>query len=641
MTAELEQRGWPVLLALAITAAPLAWLLPVWLFALTGLMLVGRALLLWRGAPLPSRWLLRLAVLMSMLGLWLSFRTLVGREGGVALLLLLVGFKALETNSLRDWQVLLILGFFLAATPLLFDQSPLAALCLVLSLLALTWAMALLAGELLQGSLRTALLALGLALPLMLVLFLFMPRLSEPLWGVPLATPGVASTGFSEQMEPGSISRLIQNREPAFAAVFADDPQPARAQLYWRMLVFSQFDGRSWTVGQQMESEAFRVQGGMLREYSVTLRPDKRRLPALDLPQQTLEGSRLLPGLLLRHEQTAEDLVRYRGWSLLGASYYAPLSDTQRAVYLSLPPGNPKTRELAQQLRLRSSDEISLTKAMLEQFRLGDFRYTLTPPLLGDDGIDQFLFITRQGFCEHYASALAVLARAAGMPARVVIGYQGGEFNPVGRFWQLRSSDAHAWVEVWLSASQQWLRLDPTMAVSPDRLERGVEQVFPSLQPAGAALLPNAWWLMWQQNTQAAGFVWQQWVVGYDLFKQQNLFRQLGLGEELSAVSVLKALLVGLLLASLPFVFWWQHRRKPAPLVLGWHLLGRYLARRKLMVEANDGPLDRISKAKALSESEYLQIKNLIEHYIRLRYRQLSVTDKEAQQWLQRVRRLR
>ncbi|UTH72411.1 DUF3488 and transglutaminase-like domain-containing protein [Chromobacterium sp. IIBBL 290-4] len=631
-----ESRGWPILLALSWTVLPLFWHLPPWLPALALLAFAARAWLAFQHAAMPGRKLLLPALLLGGVGLWLSLGVLVGREGGVALLVLLIAFKGFETASLRDWRVLLALGFFLAAMPLLFDQSPLMAVWLAVCVLLLTWAAAVLAGSPPRGSLRNALQALALSLPLMLILFVFMPRLPEPLWSMP-GKDNVASSGLGDDMEPGSIGRMILNRDPAFSVVFAGEA-PRQDQLYWRVLLLDDFDGRRWlSVGGHWAEKATMAGGRPLR-YSLTLRADKGRVPVLDVPSVAAADTHLEAGALLRQDRKHDELSRYQPISLVGGHYLVQLG-REEAFYLRLPPGNPRSRELARQLAMRSGGGARLVAEILQFLRLGGFRYTLQPPVLGDQQIDQFLFSTRQGFCEHYASAFVFLARAGGLPARVVAGYQGGEFNPLGQFWLVRSSDAHAWAEIWLDG--RWLRVDPTAAVSPDRVEQGADQALPALRAEGVAgmALPPVWLRGLRNRWQAANFAWQQWVVGYDADRQKGLFRRLKLGDRVDGGSVLRGLLAGLLLSSLPILFWWRGRTRVEPLTQGWRALRNTLQKRGVIASPSMGPVEVLKAARGLPKDDYRRLQALIREYIELRYRCAEANPGKARDWMRRARR--
>ncbi|WP_168209741.1 transglutaminase family protein [Chromobacterium paludis] len=629
----------PVLWALVWVLLPLAWYLPAWLPLLGMAALLGRMALSRRGDALPARWLLLPALALFVGAAWLQLGTLIGREGGVALLLLLTAFKAYETASLRDWRVLLALGFFLAAMPLLFDQSPWMAAWLVASMLLLTWAAAVLAGGLPRGSWRNAAQALLLSLPIMLVLFVLMPRLPEPLWSMPMQQ-SAAGSGLGEDMEPGSISRLILNRDPAFSVVF-DGPAPKQDQMYWRTMLLDVFDGRRWHRAGEGRALAMPVAGAASVRYSLTLRADRGRLPALEMPMDAPSGSHFAVGGVLRQDRRQGELARYAMTSLLGAGAREDLSDGARAFYTRLPPGNPKSRALAAQLAARAGSEAGFAQEVLRHLRLGGFRYTLQPPLLGEQPEDQFLFETRQGFCEHYASAFVFLARAAGIPARVVVGYQGGEYNPVGKFWLVRSSDAHAWAEIWQAKARRWLRVDPTAAVSPGRLEQGAEQALPALRNEGAAgaVLPPRWLRYWRQQWLAADFAWQQWVVGYDANRQRGLFQRLGLGDGVDASSVLRGLFIGMTLAMLPLLAWWRRRPGLPPLAAGWAGLRQGLARRGIVVPASHGPLDMLKAAQGLPREDFLSLRVLLDEYIELRYRRSEADPAREKKWSRRARR--
>lgn len=632
-----------VLSGLLVAAMPLAGRLSSWVVACFAGMWLLRAWLNWSEAPLPPRRLLLLALVIPLALLLKTPQSVLGREGGVSVLVVLSAFKLLETESLRDWRILLALAFFVAVTPLLFDQSPLAALWLLLTLALLTLALARLAGQPWRGSLRQTALAFALGLPLALVLFVAMPRLPGPLWNLPQQDDS-ASSGLSPVMSPGSISRLILNADPAFSAVFIDRP-PRASALYWRMLVLDSFDGQSWRNGGRIEADFnTEVSGGTPVRYVLTAKPQQGRLPALDLPQAMPEGVEAQAGLLFGVSGPQQNVRRLEALSATGARLGEVMGSSRRAWYLQLPAGNPQARELAEQWRRGTRNEQGWIKLALAYYRQHQFRYTLTPPPLQGDIIDQFLFTTQQGFCEHYAASLAFLARAAGIPSRVVVGYQGGDYNPIGNFWQIRSSDAHAWVELWLADEKIWLRVDPTAAAIPGRVDGGVESALPDARPRfpwGGGVLPP-WMFSLQERWRAAQFMWQQWVIGYDAERQRNLFSWLGLGSQVTVAAVLRALLAGGVLAALPLLIWlWRLRRAHEPLRDGWLLLRLRLQRAGVPVAASDGPLDLLAKAKGLPPEQRQVLKSLVKQYIDLRYRGREGDGKTAGQWFTAVRRFR
>jgi transglutaminase-like putative cysteine protease len=632
-----------VLCGLLISAAPLISRLSPWVVGCFVGMWLLRVWLHWRDAPLPRRSLLLLALAIPLALMLKTPQSVLGREGGVSVLMVLSAFKLLETESLRDWRILLALAFFVAVTPLLFDQSPLAALWLLLTLALLTMALAQLAGQSWRSSVRQTGLSFALGLPLALVLFVVMPRLPGPLWNLPQRDDS-ASSGLSPVMSPGSISRLILSGEPAFSAVFVGRP-PRTSALYWRMLVLDSFDGQSWRNGGRIEADFNTTAvGGTPVHYVLTAKPQQGRLPALDLPQVLPEGVEAQAGLLFGVSGPQQNVRRLEAVSVVGSHLSELLGAARRNWYLQLPPGNSQARELAEQWRRNAHSEQDWVKLALGYYRQNQFRYTLTPPPLQGDIVDQFLFSTRQGFCEHYAASLAFLARAAGIPSRVVVGYQGGDYNPIGNFWQIRSSDAHAWVELWFADEQVWQRVDPTAAAIPGRVDSGVENALPGTRarlPWGGGEVP-AWMISLQERWRAAQFQWQQWVIGYDAERQRNLFSWLGLGERVNVAAVLRALLAGGLLAGLPLPFWlWRLRRVQDPLQDGWLHLRQRLQRAGVPVAASDGPLDFLDKARNLPPEQRQTLKGLVKQYIDLRYREKEGGGQAVSEWRRRVRRFR
>ncbi|MDC7689698.1 transglutaminase family protein [Vogesella indigofera] len=643
MRSEPRLAHFAVLAALALTVLPLFLQLPPWVPLLFALQLGGRAWLAWQGRQLPHRVWLLLAMIVPVLLLWLSLHTLVGREGGVALLLLLTGFKAFETVTLRDWRVLLGLGFFLAATPLLFDQSLPSALWLLLSLFVLTWAMVLLAGVDSAASPCAAALALLYAMPLMLLLFVAMPRLPGPLWSMP-TTDQRATSGLSDGLSPGSIGQMIPSREPAFTAQFRGR-QPAREQLYWRVMVFDRFDGARWTAGSVPDSGAALASSaaGEL-SYSITATPFKGALPVLEHAVWAGEGVQQLAAQLVRRvDARNEARLRYDVRSVAQAAYPAALSTEQRDHYLQLPAANLRTRQQGEFFARQFRDEAGRLGALRAWLQQQGLRYTLSPPLLQGDVVDDFLFSSRQGFCEHFASAFATLARAAGLPARIVVGFQGGEFNAGGQFWLVRSSDAHAWTEVWLQG--RWQRVDPTALVAPSRIVSEVGELVPEAQAVVPVLgrRPPAWWRSAHAQWQRAGFVWQQWVVDYDARRQQSLFQRLGLGR-VGVGSVMTLLLFGGVLLVLPLLLWLLWRRPPARSypVRGWQLLVWRLQQAGVAAVASDTPAQLRDKAALLAPVLQQQLTRLLADWQQWRYAEGATdADPRWRGWWWQVRRFR
>ncbi|PHM19316.1 MAG: transglutaminase [Curvibacter sp. PD_MW3] len=528
--------------------AVIAWImlpqmahLPGWCSALAA------AVLLWRGwlaltlRPLPGKWWLFGLLLLTVAATLATYRTLLGRDAGVTLIVVLLALKTLELRARRDAFVVFFLGFFTMLTQFFFSQSLLTALAMLLGLLGLLTALVNSHMPVGRPSLgQSARLAGRMALlgaPIMLLLFLLFPRLA-PLWG----TPGDAMSGrsgLSGSMQVGSIARLALDDSVALRVRFEGAPPPS-AELYFRGPVLSSFDGREWQAlrptfpAPLQPPTQLQVAGTPLR-YEVTLEPSGRPwLPVLDAtpepPQLPAYAPRMTRELQWLANAPLHDIVRYRVQSYPQFRHgpLRPMAGLQD--YLDLPAGfNPRTLQLAADLRRESQgDANALIAAALARLRSGGYRYTLEPGVFGQHSADEFWFDRKEGFCEHIASSFVVLMRASGIPARIVTGYQGGERNTVDDFWVVRQSDAHAWTEVWL-AGQGWLRVDPTGAVAPGRIgtlqrlqaPRGVvAAAINTVSPAVALNLRAVW--------EAVNNRWNQWVLNYTQSRQLNLLRDLG-----------------------------------------------------------------------------------------------------------------
>lgn len=602
-----------LLAALVWTALPLLWALPLGVTALFGALWLLR-LGLWhiQAAPLPRP--VRYGLLALVLALvWQQLGTLIGREGGLAFLLLLSVLKAYESRQLRDWQILLLVMLLVMGGGMLFNQNVFMLLWLVGGLGMLTAAMALLGGLGLAAAARQTAAALALALPLAAVLFVAVPRMAEPLWRIPQPDQQQARTGLSDTMEPGSISHLVQSNEPAFNAVFTGNT-PQQQDLYWRAIIMGDYDGRRWlAMGEQYTDDARpRDSGGTTFAYHLILEDQNGRVPALDYP--VLADERHFSyrvGAVVRANRSREGYRRISLQSTARPDLAQNLSDGERAYYTRLPPnGNPRTRELAQALRRQHPDDRRLAEAVMAHFRKQGFAYTLQPVRNdGRDSTDYFLFQGREGFCEDYANAFVWLMRAAGVPARIVTGYQGGEYNSQGNFWQVRGKDAHAWAEIWLAADNAWLRIDPTTAVAEVRASQGVGAALPENEQQVFA--GQSGWLY--RLGQSSQFYWQQWVVNFDANRQQNLFQRLGLGRvNFGSISLLLA--VGGGLALLPLYLWWRRvrRRSSDHLAEGLLLIQRQFADDRHPNPAAAGPLE-LQQHPAMPDA----VKTLLADYIR------------------------
>jgi transglutaminase-like putative cysteine protease len=596
-----------LLLSLVMVAAPHAGHLPWWVTALTAALFAWRLHLGHDRLAPPSRWLLVLVALGGLIGVFLTYRSIFGREAGVALLVIMLGLKLLESRMLRDAMLLAFLGYFLIITNFLYEQSIPTALYMVACTIVITATMLSLQYARdeppFRAHLRTAGVLLAQSVPLMLVLFLLFPRVPGPLWGLPQdAFSGVS--GLSDTMAPGSLSNLILSDAVAFRVKF-ESPVPRRPDLYWRGPVMWDFDGRTWSVPRFVYATADLPTTGQPVSYEVTLEPhNKRWLFALDLPGKIPPRSFISTDYQIYSTRPVNNRLRYEMTSFFESGYRRDESERTLRRALSLPAGSsPKARALAHELRARHADDGEIVNEVLTMFREQKFYYTLTPPLLGDQPVDDFLFSTRRGFCEHYASAFTVLMRAAGIPARVVTGYQGGELNEFGNYFIVRQSDAHAWTEVWLK-NKGWVRVDPTSAVSPARVSAGISAAVTSGESLPSMSSRSVPWLhklrlSWDFMSNA----WNQWVLGYTPERQRWLLESVGIDDATwQTMTAVLFCIAGMIVAIFTLIVLRQMKdRVRDPVRIAYLRFCEKLRRKGLPREPAEGPLDyarRLARAR-------------------------------------------
>ncbi|QAU33845.1 DUF3488 and transglutaminase-like domain-containing protein [Janthinobacterium sp. 17J80-10] len=630
-----------LLCACVLVLAPHAAQVPLWIALTAGALLLWRGWITFRGNRLPPRWLLLPLAVLAMAGVYASFRTLLGREAGVATLVLLLAFKLLEMHARRDLFVVLFLGCFLILAGFFHSQGMGAALMALLAMVALLSAQLSFqytgAVPPLRQRLQLGGKILALAAPLTLLMFFLFPRIEGPLWNMP-GDAKVSRSGLSDTMAPGNIAQLALSGDVAFRVKFLDTV-PAQAKLYWRGIVLDDYDGRNWKQATATSAAtlpaAVRTRGSAVR-HQITMEPHgKRWLFALELPQTPP----VMPGLTakiaangeLRAERPVHDRIRYTAVSHLDFALQADLARDDLRPWLALPTGyNPATQAFAASLRRAASDDMQVANAALQYFREQQFRYTLEPPALGRNAMDDFLFGTRAGFCEHYASAFVILMRAAGVPARVVTGYQGGEINPVDGFMTVRQSDAHAWAEIWLQ-NRGWVRVDPTAAVAPNRIEQSLARNLPQGGLAGAiGLNPAArsWLASLRFNWDAINNGWNQWVMNYSRDKQTSLLQSLGFNQPdwrtLASLLGVGAAIVMALLAWPLLV----ERRKMDPLTTLYLRFCQIMARKGLPRAAHEGPrtycLRLRQAAGMLSENKKMAAERFLARYESVRYGTVS-----------------
>ncbi len=592
----------------ALTVASHTLWLPFWVDAAAAALLFWRAFASIRGGALPARWLLLLLTLASAIGVFFSYRTIMGRDPGVTLLVLLLFLKLLETRARRDVFVAAFLVYFVALANFFYSQSiPIAVLMLLTVLVTTTALVGFSAPQrAIVDDLKTAGRMLAQAGPVMLLLFFLFPRVQGPLWGMPQDAYS-SVTGLSETMSPGSISSLSLSDAIAFRVKFQTEPPP-RARLYWRGPVLSDFDGYTWRVGLPQLRRNMSVEAaGSPADYEVTLEPHNRNwMFALEMPTRIPPTARLTSEYLVISLTPIRSRIRYEMRSF--PQFQAPSGSNPEdlANALRLPRGvNPRARALASEWRESLADNAAIVRRAIEFFRGSRFEYTLQPPSLGQNSVDEFLFDTKQGFCEHFASSFVFLMRAAGVPARVVTGYQGGDTNPVDGYMVVRQADAHAWAEVWL-AGGGWTRIDPTAAAVPIRVELGITAAAPGGASLPLLMRTNLDWLKsLRNNWEALTNQWNQWVLGFNPDRQREMLSWLGVRQpswQTMTVMLFWSVAGVLLLTAL-----WLLRgiRREDPVQRAWSRFCDKLAREGLARARAEGPFDYASRvARALPARE-------------------------------------
>ena len=589
--------------------------------------------------PLPPRVLRIAGALAAFFAVLFQYRTLNGAEAGSALLVVMVALKLVESRSQRDELVLVMLCYFLIFASALTERGPLWAAYVVVLIWITTVALLNIgrSGEFLPH--RTAALASGRlllhALPLAVALFVLFPRLPGPLWAIPGSTSSGA-TGLSETMSPGDITNLGLSDEIAFRVEF--DGQPPRAgALYWRGPSLTIFNGRTWSMlpgtrrGERVaDSTEYR---GEPTTYHVMLDPNGRNWAfALDMAARWSANNNLRMGsdyqLGTFFNSPRARRLEYTVTSYVDYSAREPLTPNEIEVFRRLPDdSSPRTRALAQSWLIDDPSGATIIARAMDYLRSQPFLYTLTPPALGAQPVDEFLFETREGFCEHYASALTVLLRAAGLPARVVMGYQGGELNGFGGYYIIRQSDAHAWTEVWLE-DEGWVRVDAVAAVAPERVALGSTRYGSGRGFIASAVLGNTWLRQAMFAWDTINTRWRTWVLGYGPEIQRALLDRFGFDGLRRAQR--SAVLLGLavvatvfFLAGLSGYFAWRKRRRldVDPAAACFAKFTRRLERVRVPHRASgEGPRSYAEHAATALPHLAVEIRAIVELYLRARY---------------------
>ncbi len=522
--------------SIALISLPHAWHIPSLLFAFFALLVVWRLIGVWRQHWLPNRWLLHLLTVFGMALLAFQLRGLFGRDGGTALFVVALGLKLMEIRDKRDVVLVVYLAFIVAASQFLYEQSILMVgyTLLVCTLLLATLVIQTASGVSTKTSLKTAAIIIVQAIPLVVAVFLLFPRIEAPRW-MWLKDDTKGLSGLTETLEPGSIADLSLSDELVFRVRFKGDIPPPQLR-YWRGPVYSNTDGVRWSlISKRQTPPAQPTFTGSVYEYTLLMEPQKQNwVFALELPQSFDQSLRLNAAYQLqthkRPSERAEYLMTSRPFYNTGS-----LDPAEYQENLQLPKAaSEKQMALLEVLGGFDGNPEQFISNLLDHFRREDFYYTLTPPLMPVDPIDTFLFETRSGFCSHYATAFVYLLRLAKIPARVVGGYQGGTINKVGDFMEIRQADAHAWAEAWLEG-KGWVRFDPTAAIAPERIERGVNVAMQLASGEASFSVPVSeslalsWLRHSRQLWQSIDYNWQRWVINYHSASQRQFLEWLGI----------------------------------------------------------------------------------------------------------------
>ncbi|MFO0217258.1 MAG: DUF3488 and DUF4129 domain-containing transglutaminase family protein [Burkholderiales bacterium] len=580
-------------------------------------------------------------------GAFVEYRKLFGREVGVMLLIVMLCLKLLEMRMKRDAMVVIFLGFFLALTNFLYSQTILMGaymlVCVWLLIATLIGFNRINSEPTIRDRLAPAGWLLLQSIPMMIVFFFLFPRISGPLWSIP--QDGQARTGLSDSMSPGDISKLSQSDAVAFRVEF-EGAVPNSTDLYWRGPVLGMQSGRGWRMYDSLPVSQFKYTALSPEvKYRVTMQPhNKTWLFALDIPSSLPQNSFLLTDYQMRASEPVNSLKAYSIGSHVNYRIDADGSPTELQKYLNFNSRiNPRTIAFGKEMREKYPDPKVLIEELMKMYNR-EFTYTLEPPPLGDNPMDVFLFGTKLGFCEHYAGSFALIMRAAGVPARVVTGYQGGEVNPVSRMLVVRQAEAHAWTEVWLP-DLGWLRVDPTFAVSPLRINRGMSAalgpvgVFDNMVEADKLGILRSLAYTWD----AVNSEWNRWVVGFNQDRQRGMFEGFGIPDvdwRTMAMWLIGGVFVagggmGLVLLALAY------RNRKSPVDAAFERFCAQIARRGLVRAKTEGPVDFLKRIERERPQDYAEAKNVIDAYVAARYAPSASDVSFQRRFIQLARRFR
>ncbi|MBM94905.1 MAG: transglutaminase [Oceanospirillaceae bacterium] len=648
-----------LLAALVLALLPHSTHLP-WGFALLGVLVIGWRWQMHRGRlPYPGKVTKAIAVALACLGIAVAFRNQFSLESATAFFVTASLLKLLEMKARRDGYLVVFLSYFLLSVGFLFEQGLLQALYGIAVMWVITAALVSL--QLLNSGQQSFSIAsrysvgmLAAALPLMLVFYLFFPRMS-PLWSMTLQS-NKAITGLSGEMSPGDIASLSRSDELAFRVTYDDGIKPEREDLYWRGLVLDRFDGRTWRFSKNDRSVEWfpkvyqpAPDNTEARFYEIIQEPTAQHWLFTLKHGSALERHIGLTSTgLLVSRRPVHQRKRYKGVTDPYNPVLTSLNQFQRRHNLALPSdSNPRARSWAAEQFAQAAGPGAFIQGVLRHFNQQDYYYTLNPLELGADDIDAFLFDTRQGFCAHYAGALVFMARSVGIPARVVAGYQGGEWNESEKYLTVRQFDAHAWTELWIDG-QGWVRVDPTAAVAPERIEFGLEAALQEEQSflQGNLLSPHrfrgiSWLNSIRMELDTLNYLWHRWVLSYDRDRQKSV-----LGNLLNSTSYKDMLMwlaggiVVLFLVMGVLLVWRRPAQTASPLLKQWLKLQQAAAPLNLQQSPGDTSrnwLKRLSDQVPELQSPLMAVADRMD---KLLYLQPEIPESETTSLIKEMKRL-
>jgi len=616
------------LVALIFSVLPHVQFLPIWVTVIFLGCAAWRLQVERRRWRLPPPWLRIVLSLGCFVGVLATYQSVSGVGPGSALLAVMAALKLLETRKRRDQFVLLFISIFLIMSSLLREQYLWSLPYLLVGILITQTAWLRMSDTRpipIRDSIKTGGRLIAYSIPLMLAMWVFFPRIATPFWAVPIDTSS-ATSGLSDRLSPGDISKLSTSNEVAFRVVF-DDTIPPPHERYWRGLVLHRFNGRTWTGNYPSSNPRSRRDIeyiGNPVSYEVRMEPTQQHwIFALDMPY-SWDGNKTKTYMAQQQQlariQPIDQRISYRAVSYTDFRVNAELADYIKAYYSSVPNNsNPRTKELAEQMLEDAGSSERFINRVLQKFNREEYFYTLEPPALGTNSVDEFLFDSRQGFCEHYASAFAVMMRSVGIPARIVVGYQGGEINPMGGHMIVRQADAHAWTEVWLPR-RGWYRVDPTAAVAPERIESGRSgAMFDGIGASWGLTAPSQWLYQITMTWDALDAKWNEWVLAYGPTNQTQLMEWFGMDSpDWTKMMLSLVIILAVLIAIISVLL--IRRYRPPPRDEASRLYNRFVSASGTPLAVGETPLAYLQKFSAAHDSDQGRAQHITESYLDARY---------------------